>query len=719
MKTTYKIVILVLIIATMLMIGCNNGSKNAQIVTPVTEAPTAEVVTQEVTTDVRGNEVTPVETVNVVTPSPEPTHEAKKQPIMVEDSDFFTIDEASKIDNGESFELGNSTGCIIQGGTRLTKGGVDYYAYKDGLYDAKTDHYLTDYQVYNLNYFDEVIYYSVTENGKSRIERYNLKTDEREVLYWHSTEIWEMYCISNDHILFNTVSEEKRKQYRMDLNPVVVKEIAYDLYDANIMSLVPAANGTVLIGGKDWNYSIYAENVLFWDGIYHVYEDSGYLIITRDAQMWQVNVEKLLDYVHEETVKLEQGKIDRIEFSGLIEECNLYEETTMSELFRDSPLWAQENNDADVVTPMQLGNSFITTPTPVVVPYEGIVVGRDVNDNELHMTQEEADRFVLEGNILKLYDGSWFDLDDDGEPEYISIRPYGEWSPGNSQNGEYPYEKYLVNLNGEDVDINRPDVWTDEKLYAVEISGYGIKFMEDSRADDLPWFSNGRTEQRDYCLYIISLDNQTKQVMIRTTMYGPADEMFSQPYVYRLDNKTLKGCGWLGCEVKDFTLEENQIYGAQIILRNVVLGPMVLKEKNHFDGQRIVSEIEGVDLSFYPERLKFIAETMILKIADEEGTITINHGDELELVSIELLNPDSINQYINQTSLEYTEKYFVSGVYATSIEYFEKKLVCRLSFRIPETGEIGYVDEVDGELENCVTDVMGTSTYFYGFGKDP
>ena len=363
--------------------------------------------------------------------------------------------------------------------------------------------------------------------------------------------------------------------------------------------------------------------------------------------------------------------------------------------------------------------SFITSPTPVIYSYPGLIVGKDVNDKELRMTQEEADRFVLAGNILKLYDGSWFDLDDDGEAEYISIRPYGEWSPGNSQNGEYPYEKYLVNLNGEEIYINRPDVWIDEKLYAVEISGYGVKFMEDCREDDLPWLSNGRPEHRDYCLYVISLDSQTKQVMIRSTMYGPADVMYSQPYVYRLENKTLKGCGWLGCEVKDFALEDNQVYGARIILRNVALGPMVLIEKNHFDGQRIASETEGVDLSFYPERLRFIAEALTLQNADKEGTISVNNGDELELVSIEVLNPDDIDRHINQISIDHSEEYFVSDIYAMSIEYFEKKPIFRLFFRVPETGEIGYVDEIDDELENCVTGVMGTSAYFYGFGKDP
>ncbi len=110
---------------------------------------------------------------------------------------------STEIDN-QTFELGNSSLAIFQRGRQVTKDGVDYYARVEGLLDRNQDIYLTNYQVYNLNYIEGILYYSVNETNSpaSRIERYDTINGEKEVLYTHPEEIWEMYCINNDFILF-------------------------------------------------------------------------------------------------------------------------------------------------------------------------------------------------------------------------------------------------------------------------------------------------------------------------------------------------------------------------------------------------------------------------------------------------------------------------------------------------------------------------------------
>ncbi len=58
-------------------------------------------------------------------------------------------------------------------GCQVTKDGVDYYARVEGLLDRNSDIYLTNYQVYNLNYIEGILYYSANEinSPASRIDR--------------------------------------------------------------------------------------------------------------------------------------------------------------------------------------------------------------------------------------------------------------------------------------------------------------------------------------------------------------------------------------------------------------------------------------------------------------------------------------------------------------------------------------------------------------------
>ena len=358
---------------------------------------------------------------------------------------------------------------------------------------------------------------------------------------------------------------------------------------------------------------------------------------------------------------------------------------------------------------------FLTYPTPMVGPYESFVVGKDINNNDLKMTQDEANRFIMSGNVLKLYDGSWFDLDDDGEPEYISIRPYGEWKT--DSNG---HEHYYVKIRGKEEEVYRYDYWRDEYLYAVEISGYGIWFMEDTFSDDYPWMNNGRSKYKEYCIYVTSLDRESKQVMIRTTLYGVSERIYSLPWVYRIEEKKLISCGLLGCEVSDFYLKEDNTYNASVVIANTALSRMIIKTSNRYDGKQIIATVESVDMSPYKEALTVAVSSMQLYDANGEKAFIAYEGDSLQLLSAEIVNPQVIETRINRGHIvsEYSQYEFRTVFDAYSVEEFEKVPLFKLCFRKTETGEIGYSEDTVGKLPECISD-GGTYRYFEGFTKDP
>ena len=142
---------------------------------------------------------------------------------------------------------------------------------------------------------------------------------------------------------------------------------------------------------------------------------------------------------------------------------------------------------------------YAATPTPTQVPYEGYVIGKDVNNNELKMAPQEADDFVMAGNILKLYDGSWFDIDDDGEPEYVSIQPYG--------------------------------CWTDtDQCYHIVFSGYDWIPLEVVAGDD----RQDIPRENDVFVCITSMDGITKEIItFGTDTIGGDSWTRSEYYVFR------------------------------------------------------------------------------------------------------------------------------------------------------------------------------------------
>lgn len=303
------------------------------------------------------------------------------------------------------------------------------------------------------------------------------------------------------------------------------------------------------------------------------------------------------------------------------------------------------------------GEEYLSTPTPTQVPYEGFVIGKDVNNNELKMTSEEADEFVMAGNILKLYDGSWFDIDDDGEPEYVSIQPYGHW-----EWSEVDYREIFV-VDGQERSFRYPP------LRIISITGYNDLYLSDYRSGYYVEDTGDKHYVEDECVYITSLDGVSKQLIIRATVfYGEWTENY--PYVYRIEGKRFTGCGCLGSEIKDFRLKGDKTYDAEIDVIETALGGYTINSVNHFDGEKIIADIgDQIAVSIYEDPLTIIADQIefFTYINGEREYVTLSRGDRVSFLGIEIistgrlegiwntryLTDDSANWYTDSSAKRY------------------------------------------------------------------
>ena len=167
-----------------------------------------------------------------------------------------------------------------------------------------------------------------------------------------------MYCINNEYILFTS----EGRIFQVDINSIDIQEIDYGIkerYDIDIWGLVPSISGNILIGGNDYDYSIFVNRNLFMKHVYHVYEENGFLIVTYNGQLSKVRVEVLFDCFDENkyssivfncesnrqnrivsgsgvSVQLNENANEVIDYSFLLEECDIYAETTIDDLFGTS-----------------------------------------------------------------------------------------------------------------------------------------------------------------------------------------------------------------------------------------------------------------------------------------------------------------------------------------------------------------------------------------------
>lgn len=356
---------------------------------------------------------------------------------------------------------------------------------------------------------------------------------------------------------------------------------------------------------------------------------------------------------------------------------------------------------------------YAVTPTPTQVPYEGYVIGKDVNNNDLKMTPQEADDFVMAGNILKLYDGSWFDIDDDGEPEYVSIQQYGHWEEKNGQH------QYVVENDGTKEEIWMPDWWMGSyphmSLTELSITGYDPLIMDRFFVNDYEFLSKGRACYWDECIYVVSLDKKTKQIIVRITEYTE-ENSYCIPCVMHIEDGKWIMCGWLGCEIDDFCLADDLTYDATLITE-ATLGFMRIKAKNYYDGKRIKSKVVGVDMEPYSEPLVLFIDEIELTTVDGTGYKSVYKGDEMELERVEILTPEILEKKANECELLSFDSY--PYIAFRDPTWVREEPVYRLFVHLSSTSEEYYVDDIGGVFFSKDGRMFSSYLYFEGLFKSP
>ncbi len=332
------------------------------------------------------------------------------------------------------------------------------------------------------------------------------------------------------------------------------------------------------------------------------------------------------------------------------------------------------------------GEASFSTPTPTQVPYEGYVIGKDVNNNELKMTPEEADEFVMSGNILKLYDGSWFDIDDDGEPEYVSIQPYGYWEDGKR-------DQYVVENDGKIENI-RLSGQTDQ-LYHILFSGYDYLPLEIETS-----YSEGYPKDGDVFVCVTSLNGKTKQIVSLGTITTGGDNWTESAYfVFRTEKKDLVPCGWLGCSILDFQLNDEHRYkGFEVIMNSAVSLFLVVNCEYWFDGIGIKVDFNNIDWSYIDNPKKVCIDSIRLKTIDgnADDYIIAYKGEELKLYDISL-NSEVLEAYCyqrNQRDFLCDQKKYtgsLSIIVGDDVDTFFQYYLERIN-----TGEKGKLIEING-----------------------
>ena len=326
-------------------------------------------------------------------------------------------------------------------------------------------------------------------------------------------------------------------------------------------------------------------------------------------------------------------------------------------------------NEPTAIEPTKSEPDMTDTPSkaenntmPTQVPYEGYVIGKDVNNNDLKMTPQEADEFVMAGNILKLYDGSWFDIDDDGEPEYVSIQPYG--------------------------------CWTDtDQCYHIVFSGYDWIPLEVVAGDD----RQDIPRENDDFVCITSMDGITKEIItFGTDTIGGDSWTQSEYYVFRSENKQFISCGWLGCSISEFRLDERCIYSGKVFFTDSSFAEyFVINGKFWFDGKKICTLLTEVDWDFINNPLSVSIDKMRFKNIDNRDYFTALLNDQVRLYQIDVNK--EVEDYCNLrhlTGYNYTYHYFDN--LEISLANPEVGENIKLYFEKVATGEKGWIVEKKG-----------------------
>lgn len=231
----------------------------------VTEDGTEEATeeeTEEVTESME--EATEEKTEEVTEPSEEATEESMEEvteeepeePTEEPTEDVEEIEEAAGI-----WYYGNEITDILYGRDILVDG-IRYYGNENGLFylddsgEKCVEVKLLDDCAENLNYWNGYLYYTVFENGETRLIQTNLKTLERTIKKaWENQKIGQLYLINDGEFLYSSGDTI----FRLDSDTL---EEATEWEISELELFAPTEYGYVYSVRNGEGYSVYLNQVL-------------------------------------------------------------------------------------------------------------------------------------------------------------------------------------------------------------------------------------------------------------------------------------------------------------------------------------------------------------------------------------------------------------------------------------------------------------------------
>lgn len=236
----------------------------------------------------------------------EPTEEATEEPTEetteVEETEEVTEEETETNEEAEeSAEIwycGNEITDILYGRDILVDG-IRYYGNDKGLFylddsgEKCVEVKLLDDCAENLNYWNGYLYYTVFENGETRLIQTNLKTLERTIKkVWENQKIGQLYLINDGEFLYSSGDTI----FRLDSDTL---EEATEWEISGLELFAPTEYGYVYSVRNGEGYSVYLNQVLLAEQCEHfnvVELDRLYVSCTIDEDHLYYCLEEIPQY---------------------------------------------------------------------------------------------------------------------------------------------------------------------------------------------------------------------------------------------------------------------------------------------------------------------------------------------------------------------------------------------------------------------------------------
>jgi hypothetical protein len=248
------------------------------------------------------------------------------------------------------------------------------------------------------------------------------------------------------------------------------------------------------------------------------------------------------------------------------------------------------------------------------------IIGMSIDNQELRFQPEDALRYVLDGNVILLSDGSRFDINGDGRFETIHIT---QWKEGeNRADASY---------------INESETWD---LYY------------DIRIDDSKTVIGG--PQDDSYIGVVSLDGKEIQLLIHQSG-SLSGEVIGVIGIFEYEKNNLVFKENLYCDLNQFKLEDGEYKGYEYVF-DTVFANINIETTNKYDGGKIIRHFsKWNDLTnkvWYSvgegTQLTLLRDLQLREEKDSETeTLVIKKGSKVQPMGIEPIDLTQLGNEID------------------------------------------------------------------------